>query len=76
MAAWILSMVDDTALVFASISVYVWGMRATNEVCTVLSWTVRRGAPRLGVWFALARSCTGFGPTRFFKLGCLSLAYV
>ena len=45
-------------------------------VCTVLSWTVRRGAPRLGVWFALARSCTGFGPTRFFKLGCLSLAYV
>jgi hypothetical protein len=32
MAAWILSMVDDTALVFASISVYVWGMRTMHTL--------------------------------------------
>jgi hypothetical protein len=27
LCAWILSLVDDTALVYASISTYVWGMR-------------------------------------------------
>ena len=32
MAAWILSMVDDTALVFASIAVYVWGMRTMHTL--------------------------------------------
>ena len=32
MAAWILSMVDDTVLVFASISVYVWGMRTMHTL--------------------------------------------
>ena len=32
MAAWILSMIDDTALVFASISTYVWGMRTMHTL--------------------------------------------
>ena len=32
MAAWILSMVDDTDLVFSSISTYVWGMRTWHTL--------------------------------------------
>ena len=32
LAAWILSMVDDSALVFASISTYVWGMRTMHTL--------------------------------------------
>ena len=32
LCAWILSLVDDTALVYASISTYVWGMRTMHTL--------------------------------------------
>ena len=38
-------------------------------VCTVLRWTVRRGAPRLGVLGCTRPLVHGFGPTHFSSLG-------
>ena len=44
MAAWILSMVDETELVYASISTYVWGMRTMHTLH-------HRSDPAMGVEF-------------------------